>query len=306
MRVADVFVSYKRQDEGPVGRLVKALRDEGLSVWWDRDIPPHAPWEETIEREHTAAGSLVVCWSKASVASENVKAEARRAKAQNRFVQVFLEPCEPPMFFGERQGVDISDWTGKRDDPRFKNVVEAVRAILEGRAAEQGVGLGVPVRRKVPKAVVAAAAVTVLAGGAVVFGLLGREEPATPVPAAAPVQPADPALALRQAERRQLAALEGQWGASNSCEAEHRYRYAVAWDPASALHRISVSGEDDYLSVAEVVSVRNGLVNTRALSPPSDEGRSAELSVAQGALVINTPGADAAIRMIRCPVAASG
>ncbi|RZJ44850.1 MAG: TIR domain-containing protein, partial [Brevundimonas sp.] len=48
--MADVFVSYKREDERAVARLVKALRIDGLTVWWDRDIPTGAPWEETIER----------------------------------------------------------------------------------------------------------------------------------------------------------------------------------------------------------------------------------------------------------------
>ena len=118
--VADVFISYKREDEAVVGRLVKALRGDGLSVWWDRDIPTGAPWEDTIEREHEAARALVVCWSKAAVASENVKAEARRARSRNRLVQTFVEACEPPMFFGERQGVDLSGWSGRTDDPRFK------------------------------------------------------------------------------------------------------------------------------------------------------------------------------------------
>jgi hypothetical protein len=46
--MSDVFVSYKRNDLALVVRLVDALRTEGLDVWWDQDIPPEAPWEQTI------------------------------------------------------------------------------------------------------------------------------------------------------------------------------------------------------------------------------------------------------------------
>jgi len=40
---------------------------------------------------------------------------------------VFVEACAPPLFFGERQGVDLKQWSGAADDPAFQNVLEAVR-----------------------------------------------------------------------------------------------------------------------------------------------------------------------------------
>jgi len=35
----DLFVSYKREDEAKVAKLVAALRADGLDTWWDREIP---------------------------------------------------------------------------------------------------------------------------------------------------------------------------------------------------------------------------------------------------------------------------
>jgi adenylate cyclase len=64
------------------------------------------------------------------VASENVKAEARRARTQGRLLQVFVEACEPPLFFGERQGVDLKHWSGAASDPAFQTVLKAVREEL--------------------------------------------------------------------------------------------------------------------------------------------------------------------------------
>jgi TolB-like protein len=130
--MSDVFVSYKRENLAAVGRLVEALRAEGVGVWWDQDIPPSAAWEATIERELAAARLVIVAWSPAAVASENVKAEARRARQQGRLLQVFVEACEPPLFFGERQGVDLKAWSGAASEPAFRAVLDAVSAALKG------------------------------------------------------------------------------------------------------------------------------------------------------------------------------
>jgi TolB-like protein len=126
--VSEVFISYKRENLAAVNRLVEALRAEGVSVWWDQDIPPNAPWEATIERELAAAKLVIVAWSPASVASDNVKAEARWARGQDRLLQVFVEACEPPLFFGERQGVDLNGWSGAASDPAFRTMLQAIRA----------------------------------------------------------------------------------------------------------------------------------------------------------------------------------
>jgi TolB-like protein len=128
--MSDVFISYKRENLAAVGRLVEALRAEGIGVWWDQDIPPNAAWEATIERALAAAKLVIVAWSPASVASENVKAEARGARAQGRLLQVFVDACEPPLFFGERQGVDLKSWSGAASEAAFRSVLEAIRSGL--------------------------------------------------------------------------------------------------------------------------------------------------------------------------------
>jgi TolB-like protein len=128
----DVFLSYKRDDEAAASKLVTALRSAGLDVWWDRDIPASAPWEQTIEQALHRAATVVVCWSPASVGSENVRSEARWARARNKLIQAFLRPCDPPLFFGERQGVDLSRWSGHPSDPDIQQLVSTVRGALDG------------------------------------------------------------------------------------------------------------------------------------------------------------------------------
>jgi TolB-like protein len=136
--MADVFLSYKREDAARVRKLVAALRESGLDVWWDEEIPPSAPWEATIEKALTDARAVIVCWSPASVASENVRSEARVAREDGRLIQVFLKPCMPPLFFGERQGLDLTKWRGNADDPKIGKLAEAVRKAETGERAEGG------------------------------------------------------------------------------------------------------------------------------------------------------------------------
>lgn len=121
-----VFLSYKRQDLKVVTPLVKALRGAGLDVWWDRDIPAGAPWEDTIEKALAEARVVLVCWSRTAVASENVRSEARWAREQGRLIQLFIEPCSPPLFFGEQQGIELSDWTGDPSDPDFRKLADSI------------------------------------------------------------------------------------------------------------------------------------------------------------------------------------
>jgi TolB-like protein len=137
IRMPQVFVSYARADKRRVAKLVSALRSAGFDPWWDEDIPPGASWEQTIEKALTAAEAVIVCWSPVSIASENVRSEARVARARGRLVQVFLEPCDPPLFFGERQGVDLSQWNGSARDPAIDRVKQALAAAAAGNPVDQ-------------------------------------------------------------------------------------------------------------------------------------------------------------------------
>jgi hypothetical protein len=217
-----IFISYKREDLAAVQQLVQGLRDEGLSVWWDQDIAPDAPWEATIERELKAAKVVIVAWSAAAVDSENVKAEARYARTQGKLIQVFVQRCAPPLFFGERQGVDLSGWSGYAKDRRFQTVLDAVRALLAGRRPKDGVGYAP--RKLTPWGVLGAIAVgisTVLgivanAGGArdAVCSIGPLTRPCTDwglIPIAETPAPIDPAAVLAAERERLLSQLNGRW-----------------------------------------------------------------------------------------------
>lgn len=217
--MSEIFVSYKREDLAVVQLLVQGLRGAGLSVWWDQDIAPDAQWEATIERELKAAQAVVVTWSPPAVESENVRSEARFARTQGKLIQVFVRPCAPPLFFGERQGVDLTAWNGAANDHRFKTIVEAVRAIIDGKKPPHGVGYA-PKKRNYWRAIFTAGAV--LSGALALLANAGgaRDTVCSATPSVTEwcaargwiTQPAlDPTAILAAERERLLSQLNGRW-----------------------------------------------------------------------------------------------
>jgi len=130
-----LFISYKREDEGRVGRLARALERAGISVWWDRSLLAAESWRTQIEQALDQSALAVVCWSRRSVGEggDFVRDEAARAKAQGKLIPVFLDRVSPPLGFGELQAIDLSRWRGSERDPFFQDLTALVRARLEGR-----------------------------------------------------------------------------------------------------------------------------------------------------------------------------
>lgn len=204
-----IFISYKRENLAAVQSVVQGLRGAGLQVWWDQDIAPSDPWEATIEQQLEAAKVVIVAWSSTAVASENVKAEARQARNRGKLIQIFVERCEPPLFFGERQGVDLSGWNGDPNDRRFQTLIEAARAIIAGRRPPQGVGYA-PKKRNAWGAIVSVAAI--LSGALALIANFGgaRDTVCSISPRLAFCgQTQDPDLGAERAQL--LAALNGRW-----------------------------------------------------------------------------------------------
>jgi TIR domain len=61
--MADVFVSYAREDRERVDPNVLALEDAGYSVWCDTRIGIGSSFDREIERELDDATCVVVVWS---------------------------------------------------------------------------------------------------------------------------------------------------------------------------------------------------------------------------------------------------
>ncbi len=191
--MADIFVSYKKEDRALAQRVVEALEAEGFSVWWDDDITPRESWDMMIEREAEAAKALVVLWTPKSVASEWVRAEAQRGKDLAKLIPFLMQPCQLPLAFSMIQAADLSGWGGDRSDARWRKAVGWISDQCGRPAPAPPAKRGYPLR-----AVLLAAAGVVVAAGlgwaAWTFWPAASVPPVEDVPPVAEAEAAEPPL----------------------------------------------------------------------------------------------------------------
>lgn len=144
--MADVFVSYDRRDRDLAEKVVAALTEEGLTVWWDDRITPHETWDKTIEREVDNAKKVLVLWTKHSVESDWVRTEAGAAKEATppKLIQARFSDCKVPLAFRLLQHVDLIGWTPKRRHSGWDRLTMWLKDGLD-RPAVPAPGAGGPI-----------------------------------------------------------------------------------------------------------------------------------------------------------------
>jgi hypothetical protein len=134
----DVFISYSREDAETAQRMAEILEQQGLTAFWDRDIPPGSTWDQHIGKALGNTRCVVVLWSSVSVESDWVKEEASRGQARNLLVPVMIEQVQPPLGFGRIEAADLSAWRGDPGDPEFALFLESIRSNVEKGRAKTG------------------------------------------------------------------------------------------------------------------------------------------------------------------------
>lgn len=132
--MSDVFVSYKAEDRARVAPLVQALESDGFSIWWDTQIAAGSEWRHDIQEQLDAARCVIVVWSKRSVGPEGrfVRDEASRAQRRQTYLPIRIDKVEPPLGFGELHAIPLQGWKGRQTDPRYRMLIDAVRAVIAG------------------------------------------------------------------------------------------------------------------------------------------------------------------------------
>ncbi len=110
--MAQVFLSYARDDLDRAKTLAAAIERAGHSVWWDGELEGGAEYGREIDEALKAADVVVVLWSKHSIGSAWVRDEAAAGRDTGRLVPVRLDECEPPLGFRQFQTIDLSRWKG--------------------------------------------------------------------------------------------------------------------------------------------------------------------------------------------------
>ncbi len=150
--MADIFISYAREDEPTAQRLRDVLASQGWDVWRDREgIATGSQWSASIEKALHDAKCVVVLWSVPALSSLFVRDEAEIGRNANKLVPVQIDNIELPIGFRGIQTANLMNWQGDLDHPEYRKLVAAI-ADRVGAAKEQAIvkppsGLGTLWRR---------------------------------------------------------------------------------------------------------------------------------------------------------------
>lgn len=179
--MADVFISYARSTAKIARAAADALAKEGLSVWFDQDLPAGRAYADVISERLDEAKAVLVLWSKEAVASHWVRSEADRARARGTLIQASVDGSAPPMPFDQIQCADLARWRGNANAPVWRKLCADIAELVHGSGAAAqppAAGSGGLDRRHV-----LAGAGTLAAAGAGLY-FLSRPRPYQPPPEA--------------------------------------------------------------------------------------------------------------------------
>lgn len=128
--MTDIFLSYNRDDQAVARRFANAFESQNFKVWWDTTLRTGEAYDEVTEAALRSAEAVVVLWSKKSVVSRWVRAEALLAYRNKTLVPCMIEPCERPIMFELTQSAEIYGWNGNLSDPRWLALLADVNAML--------------------------------------------------------------------------------------------------------------------------------------------------------------------------------
>jgi hypothetical protein len=135
--MADVFISYKREDQAEARALSELIEGGGVSVWWDRELLAGDRFDETIENELKVASCVVVIWSARSVQSQYVRDEATYALNRSKCIPISIDGVTPPFRFQSLHTLQIaSPIQGDRSNLVKDALLEAIRVHCREGAAE--------------------------------------------------------------------------------------------------------------------------------------------------------------------------
>jgi TolB-like protein len=134
----DIFLSYNREDQPTAHRFADAFEGAGFKVWWDATLRPGEAYDEVTEQALRDAKAVVVLWSKKSVISRWVRAEATLADRNRTLVPAMIEPCDRPIMFELTQTADLSRWSGDASEQAWVSFLADVRRFVGAQDAGSG------------------------------------------------------------------------------------------------------------------------------------------------------------------------
>ena len=131
---APIFISYAHEDRSQAEQFAARFSASGWPVWWDRQITGGSHFDKATEEAIAAAKVVVVLWSRASVASHWVRAEAAWALAKDKLLPVKIDDVDPPLQFFHVQTIDLVGLNITRETPALRQLLaELAQRLGDGR-----------------------------------------------------------------------------------------------------------------------------------------------------------------------------
>ncbi|MEL6568303.1 MAG: SUMF1/EgtB/PvdO family nonheme iron enzyme [Pseudomonadota bacterium] len=124
--MADVFISYKREEKQLAQRLHDALEQFGFSVWFDVELLSGDEFRPVIVEMIDKCKAVVVLWSPLSIQSQFVIDEASYAQRQDKLCPTLLAPCDIPFGFGGVHADSLEGWSGQLRHDGFNRLLGSI------------------------------------------------------------------------------------------------------------------------------------------------------------------------------------
>jgi TIR domain len=128
--MADVFISYAREDRVAAERIAGVISKHGWSIWWDRKIRFGRSFSRVIQHELDAARCVIVLWSQASIDSDWVLSEAAEGARRNVLMPICIQDVRPPLEFRRLHTASLFSEQQEINDAVLHECISALHELL--------------------------------------------------------------------------------------------------------------------------------------------------------------------------------
>lgn len=134
----EIFLSYSSKDRPVAERVRSALAEAGYDVFWDQETPAGQDWDSWIRERLHGSSCVIVLWTRASIASPNVRHEAIVAREAGKLLPIMVDeltPADFPMGLYMVQGMVIGRSAREFEAARERLIAEVGKRLGAREAA---------------------------------------------------------------------------------------------------------------------------------------------------------------------------